>query len=738
MFRLTLRTRLILTITLPLLVTYIAMLAWDWRIQRDEALTRARAQIAERASSAAAGFEARLDGVRQLAEGVANVLEARPVILDMQIQNLLRASMRPGSPVFAVWIAWEPDVRKPGLSAELVRRGMGPRTIDLARLVDYTQPDIAWYAQVKLARKGLWLPPARAPHTGELMLHCYSTPIIKDDQFKGVVVAALREADLRAMLAPGIATGELDAISRPNLDARGPEGRNPEGRSPDGRGPDGRSPDGRGPEGRGPGFGPATRDAPGERFRDFLDRRNPPAPDTPPPTTLPQRAAPTTASATAEASDFIILDAALDVVSHPDPARIGQPSIFTAMQAAGRNDIDPIAAQLLTDAAGVVELTDPPSGHINTTGDHRLVWIAFARIPSTQWVLTVGIPPERVLDPVMQQLAHRAGFLLAGLAVIVLVLLLATIRFTRPIEQLARAVRKLGEGTLDVEMAPVRGNDEIAQLARSFDSMTRQLRHHVELLTRESAARAKVDSELRIARQIQTDLLPSTFPPFPDRREFDLHATNVAAREVAGDFYDFFFTPSGELALVIADVSGKGIPAALLMAVTRTIIRNLVNAGLTPAAVMERTNQTLFEDSGSTLFVTAFLALYQPADGQLIYSNAGHPPPWLLQRSGALAPFGEVTGPLLGVCAHGELGPYEQRTARLDIGQTLLLFTDGLTDARTPDGRMVSPQALERMLARIASRTPRQVCEGIVGALRKFQADVPYDDLTLLAIRRAI
>jgi len=188
---------------------------------------------------------------------------------------------------------------------------------------------------------------------------------------------------------------------------------------------------------------------------------------------------------------------------------------------------------------------------------------------------------------------------------------------------------------------------------------------------------------LQVARETQQALLPNTFPAFPERKEFELHAVSKAARHVAGDYFDFFLVNPKTLAFVIADVSGKGMAAALVMAVTRTIIRNLANSGKTPAAILAETNELLRESHGGSAFLTIFLCFYNTANGRIIYANGGHSPPLCIGKNGSISQVGAATGTIVGMLEKQE---YANAELRLQPGETLLFYTDGLTEARSPDG----------------------------------------------------
>lgn len=366
--------------------------------------------------------------------------------------------------------------------------------------------------------------------------------------------------------------------------------------------------------------------------------------------------------------------------------------------------------------------------------------LAMESLPATGWLYVTAAPESDLLGPVQDRLVNRGMFLGASLVVLVGVVTIVLTRFCRPIEQMAHTVQRLASGDLNIAPVPVTARDELGQLAKGFNDMTGRLRHHVRELTEQTAEREKVDSELRIARQIQSDLLPRTFPPFPDRQEFGLHAVNIPARHIAGDFFDFFFGHHDKLTVVIADVSGKGVPAALMMAVTRTMVRNLAESDLSPREIVERVNRMLVEDTTPGLFVTMMLGQYEPHTGRLTYVNAGHPPAILVSRDashkGTAATCCPPTGPLLGVDATGLLGPFDQETITLAPGDTVLLYTDGVTEAHDETHVLYGEARLIARAKELATAEPPDLCEGVVSTVMAYQHQSAADDLTLVALHR--
>ena len=197
---------------------------------------------------------------------------------------------------------------------------------------------------------------------------------------------------------------------------------------------------------------------------------------------------------------------------------------------------------------------------------------------------------------------------------------------------LTDATSRIAEGDLS-RRVEVTATNEIGQLARSFNRMTEQLANSIDELTRTTAAKERIESELRVAHDIQMGILPKIFPPFPHRPEFDLHAMLEPAKAVGGDFYDFLLFDDEELYFIIGDVSGKGVPASLFMAVTLTLFRSSVGRGISPGALLTKLNRDLCVDNASSLFVTVFCARLEVGTGSLVFANAGHNPPYHVKAS---------------------------------------------------------------------------------------------------------
>lgn len=243
-----------------------------------------------------------------------------------------------------------------------------------------------------------------------------------------------------------------------------------------------------------------------------------------------------------------------------------------------------------------------------------------------------------------------------------------------------------------------------------------------------------VQHELQVAARIQESILPKTFPPFPDRLEIEVFASMTPARQVGGDFYDFFFIGEDRLAFVIGDVSGKGVPAALFMAVCRTLIKATALHNDCPDTCLNYVNRLLCEDNASDLFVTVFYGVLNTKTGEITYSNAGHNPPYWLHNNGTPpSPLQNQGGIVLGVMPDAV---YLKSALTLAPGECLFLYTDGVTEAMDKDRNLFCDTRLEEHLSRACALPLDQMARGLSDVIDAFTVNYPqHDDITMLAVR---
>ncbi len=240
-----------------------------------------------------------------------------------------------------------------------------------------------------------------------------------------------------------------------------------------------------------------------------------------------------------------------------------------------------------------------------------------------------------------------------------------------------------------------------------------------------------IQQDLQTAHEIQQAILPKVFPPYPDRTDFDIYASMVAAREVGGDFYDFFMIDNDRVGFVIGDVSGKGVPAAIFMAVSRTLIRATGLKGIPTAECMHYVNNLLCNESVSCMFVTVFYGILNTHNGELEYVNAGHNPPYLLTRDGNR--LMEMTGGAILGCI--ENYQYHSRRITLAPGDRLFLYTDGVTEAFTKNYEAYGDQRLAMFLQDNKGYSIEELVKGLLTEVNNHSMGVPQsDDITLLSI----
>ena len=333
----------------------------------------------------------------------------------------------------------------------------------------------------------------------------------------------------------------------------------------------------------------------------------------------------------------------------------------------------------------------------------------------------------------------RTGTTLAILNQLILSLICLALIYLfllRPLKKVQKTIRGYKEtkdGAAAVEeLSALNLRSEIGRLAEDVSDMTREIDAHMEEIRTITAEKEHIGTELELATRIQASMLPSVFPPFPERREFDLYASMDPAKEVGGDFYDFFLIDEDHLALVIADVSGKGVPAALFMMVSKILVKNHATAGLSPAGVLEAVNRQICANNPEEMFVTVWLGVLEISTGVLTAANAGHEYPVLKKPGGAYELVKDKHGFIIGGMGGVRYREYE---LRLEPGARLFVSTDGVPAATDADERLFGT---ERMLAALNAEPeahPEQALKNVRAAVNAFVRDAEqFDDLTMLCL----
>ena len=275
--------------------------------------------------------------------------------------------------------------------------------------------------------------------------------------------------------------------------------------------------------------------------------------------------------------------------------------------------------------------------------------------------------------------------------------------------------------------------DEVERLYKSIRQMESDIFDYIDDLTYVTAEKERIGAELSVAKTIQASMLPCIFPPFPGRHEFDIYATMTPAKEVGGDFYDFFLIDGDHLAMTIADVSGKGVPAALFMVITKVLLKNSAQSGKAPHEVLEEVNQQLCANNPVDMFVTVWLGILEISTGRLTCANAGHEYPVLRRAGGGYELIRDKHGFIL---AGMESSRYRDYTLELRPGDELFVYTDGVPEATNAENELFGTERMVAALNRHADERVEALLPALQAELDTFVAGAPqFDDITMLAMR---
>lgn len=305
----------------------------------------------------------------------------------------------------------------------------------------------------------------------------------------------------------------------------------------------------------------------------------------------------------------------------------------------------------------------------------------------------------------------------------------------RPLASLHDAAQGLVKDNmekLDEFSNTVHTGDELEELGEAFAFMTRELSEYIKNFALATAEKERIGAELNVATQIQADMLPRIFPAFPGRKEFDIYATMTPAKEVGGDFYDFFMVDDRHLAIVMADVSGKGVPAALFMVIGKTLIKDHTQPGRDLGETFTRVNDLLCESNNEGLFITAFEGVLDLVTGEFQYVNAGHEPPFLCKKGGSFQAQKITPGFVL---AGMEGMAYRYGSVKLEPGDKLFQYTDGVTEATDSHDQLYGMERLAAVLEKNSGATPAQLLPRVKEDIDAFVGDAPqFDDITMLCL----
>lgn len=355
---------------------------------------------------------------------------------------------------------------------------------------------------------------------------------------------------------------------------------------------------------------------------------------------------------------------------------------------------------------------------------------------ATTALMMVDMPVPDIESNLEHYLALTIG-VTALLACLVTFLNMAYLRrqVVRPIRLLTDNAQEFAEsrGGSGQDLLQVRTGDEIQTLAQALNQMEADIVQYIDNLAVVTAEKERIGAELNVATQIQASMLPSIFPPFPERPEFDIYASMEPAKEVGGDFYDFFLVDEDHLALVIADVSGKGVPAALFMVIAKTLLKNAAQMGLSPKDALSRVNDQLCENNEAEMFVTVWLGILEIPTGRLTCANAGHEYPALRRAGGSYELIRDKHGFVL---AGMEGARYREYELRLAPGDELYVYTDGVAEATNSREELFGTDRMLEALNRCPDIGPGALLPRVKEEIDLFVGDAPqFDDITMLGLR---
>lgn len=423
-----------------------------------------------------------------------------------------------------------------------------------------------------------------------------------------------------------------------------------------------------------------------------------------------------------ENSYNIVLGKSAKYIVHPDPSYIQNETFFTAAILQNNPEMTAVGKKMMKGMTGVDAL--------EIEGIRSLIF--YTPIKSNNWTIATVCPYDDVFMGAMH--ISRILSVIAVLAIILLAILtsLAVRKYTRPLTHFSESAEKIAQGDFNSPLPEVRNDEEMGRLYKSFSYMQESLSRYIAELKETTSVKERIESELNIAREIQMGMIPKIFPAFPERDNLDIYAILHPAKEIGGDLYDFFIQ-GNSLFFAIGDVSGKGVPASLLMAVTRSHFRSITQTSNNPGTILSYINSAIAETNEANMFVTFFMGILDLETGNVVYSNAGHNPPYILKNDGSVTKMSPDPNIPIGFF---EKYNYTVQSLHLDKGDSIILYTDGLTEAENAAQDFFGETRVEEALANqqelsataLIGKLYETVCSHVGEAIQS-------DDLTVMSIK---
>lgn len=404
---------------------------------------------------------------------------------------------------------------------------------------------------------------------------------------------------------------------------------------------------------------------------------------------------------------------------HPDTTKITRQTIFTQSLEYPDTALASLGHAMQKGEEGMKEM--------KMDGQHCYVF--YKPLGKTGCSMAIVCPESDIFGGFDRLRNSVIAIVLVGLLLMLIFFIRIITSELKPLRRLASGAKTIASGQFDAQLPELRRIDEIGQLSHSFTDMQQSLVKYIEELKKTTAQKASIESDLRIASGIQMAMLPKVYPPYPERNDIDIYGQLVSAKEVGGDLFDFFMRDE-KLFFCIGDVSGKGVPASLVMAVTRTLFRSVAAHEALPDRIVNDMNETMATNNESDMFVTLFVGVLDMLSGRMRYCNAGHDAPILIGSGAGLLPCDSNIP--VGVMQDWK---YTLQETTVDPWTTIFLYTDGLTEAEDKDHAQFQEKRIFDVI-RQAQHAPKQIIEAMTLAVHQFVGEAEQsDDLTMLALQ---
>ncbi|MEI8006544.1 MAG: SpoIIE family protein phosphatase [Bacteroidota bacterium] len=410
------------------------------------------------------------------------------------------------------------------------------------------------------------------------------------------------------------------------------------------------------------------------------------------------------------------------MIAHPNKAYINQ-DIHKVVIGESRSQTDSAISLMLKGNRMFVKMRD--LSHVKVPS-----WLYTAPVPHTNWIFAITFPTRELYAGLYDFFYNLIAIFLISLAAMIMLTILITGKFIRPISRLVDATHRIGQGDFGTALPVFTSKDEISQLTNAFSHMKDELVNYIANLQDATAAREKIESELSVAHDIQMGLLPKNFPA---RDDWDLGALLNPARAVGGDLYDYYFLDDDHLFIAIGDVSGKGVPASLFMVTARILFRSRVSLNVPLNQSVYEINKEICRENPNQMFVTFIAGIVDLKNSCMTYCNAGHNPPFLVKPGGRIKKLGDVHGIPLGIFEHAT---YTSGSVLFEPGDAILLYTDGVTEAISSADNFYGEEPMLEIVRQNPDLCPADLINRLEDDVIGFMKGVDQaDDITLLVLR---